>query len=548
MKKRRALPIFFLVLALLLCACGSKQEAAKAEPEKAAEAAEEVKEEAAEEVKEEAKEAEAAAGEAGEEAAEKAEEKVEEKPAAETAEEKKAVEEKEEPAAEPEDLSYDGEYTFLCALFSAEYLDSILEYGMEVQDIDDQYVKYPQMEGNTVTLKEDGTGELYWGENNNGPIDWWKMDGDKLQLKAGVSEMEGTIRKGIMTLVMEEGNAICFAAPGAKTNEISPITLDEFFEKAYGVDISAPAEGTYTLFAIGREGYIVDSREADMTAVVELNKGGTGIFTMDDDEMAIASWKTQRGRISITMEDESSAMGKIHDGIIELDIMGDGTYMMYLAADGADTSSYSPMTMEEYREAYNNRKPDSRLEAFLDELDVTKGIHLNYELIAEAKDSVQYYDVHAKGTTYYSDRRTVVSGKENEIVTFIGDGGGYNLDPKKKTGTYVTSATATSLAKNVIMMDGLYSDIWTRAGEADFTVETREEGGVSYTAEVYPADAYRPEAEFWFDDDGMLVKYIKGVPVVEVLKDLGETVYVIHAVDDKVDEKLFDISEYKIAE
>ena len=71
---------------------------------------------------------------------------------------------------------------------------------------------------------------------------------------------------------------------------------------------------------------------------------------------------------------------------------------------------------------------------------------------------------------------------------------------------------------------------------------------MSYTVEVFPATDYTPEAAFYYNDDGQLAYYIKGAPVIELAQEVGESVYTIHAIDTEVDETLFDISGYQIAE
>ena len=80
----------------------------------------------------------------------------------------------------------------------------------------------------------------------------------------------------------------------------------------------------------------------------------------------------------------------------------------------------------------------------------------------------------------------------------------------------------------------------------DYQTETRELEGVSYTAEVYPAQDYTAEAVCYFDDAGNLIRIVVGAPVVA--PQMGETVYTVHGIDDKVDETLFDISGYTISQ
>lgn len=105
------------------------------------------------------------------------------------------------------------------------------------------------------------------------------------------------------------------------------------------------------------------------------------------------------------------------------------------------------------------------------------------------------------------------------------------------TGVVATTTTSSVITDNVMLMDSLYSDIQSCAQRTDYTEDTREMDGVSYMTEVFSDGA-----AFYFDDAGQLVYYITDVD------GLGETVYTIHAIDGAVDEALFDISGYEIAD
>ena len=247
-----------------------------------------------------------------------------------------------------------GEYSFLCARFSAAYMDRTYELG-GVNDIPDQYVDIPEMAGETVTLKADGTGSLYWGADNQGPIDWWKMDGDALQFQAGVAVIDGTIVDGLMTLRFDEGFDVCFALPGADTSGIAPISLDSFASMLREEPApELPVEGTYEMFAVENEGDLVYSGDLEMASTITLAAGGTGHMTSDEDAMDIAVWTAEGERISITMADGGTADGKLLNGVIELDLYGDGSMILYFAQEGADLSGYAPMTLEEYRAKHNS--------------------------------------------------------------------------------------------------------------------------------------------------------------------------------------------------
>lgn len=79
-------------------------------------------------------------------------------------------------------------------------------------------------------------GYLYWGEENQGPIDWWTVDGGALQIQAGVAVIDGTIDDGIMTVELDDGFWTLFALPGADTSGIAPVSIDDYFALLYGVE------------------------------------------------------------------------------------------------------------------------------------------------------------------------------------------------------------------------------------------------------------------------------------------------------------------------
>ena len=447
--------------------------------------------------------------------------------------------------------AYAGEYTFQCAKFSAAYIGRMYDLGGAINNIPDQFVAVPKMEGETVTLKPDGTGYLYWGDNNQGPIDWWKMDGDALKFQAGVAVIEGKIVDGLMTLTIEDGFAACFASPGADSSGLKPITLDEFASMLRGQDTARdnasaraelPLEGEYTVFAVQIDGSLVYAADLEFVSAISLAEGGTGSMSQAEETMDITAWSADGESFAITMADGSSAAGKIHGGIIELDIYGNGYMILCYAKEGADTSGYAPMTLEEYR-----AKPDSLLYALWDSLDTSAGVHLNYTMHTGYLDANQSFDVHGKNGVYYSRRTTQVSGFENTLVTFFRDGTVYNLYPKDMTGTVATTTTSSYITENIMLMDRLLSDIHSYAQRKDYTAETQEVDGVSYTVELFPATDSAVEAAFYFNDDGQLVFCRKGEPVIETTVDIGETVYTVSAIDEDVNEALFDISGYAIS-
>ena len=105
------------------------------------------------------------------------------------------------------------------------YIESIMNYGVELQPVRDRYIEYDSPSGNKVTLNADGTGYLYLGDDNQGPVSSWSLDGTALKLSAGVSDFDGTIDNGLMTLVFDDGFSLVFVAPGTDVSSLKPISI-----------------------------------------------------------------------------------------------------------------------------------------------------------------------------------------------------------------------------------------------------------------------------------------------------------------------------------
>ncbi|MBR3008661.1 MAG: hypothetical protein IKI35_06315 [Stomatobaculum sp.] len=332
------------------------------------------------------------------------------------------------------------------------------------------------------------------------------------------------------------------AETSAETKEAAPETKPA---KEFSVD------GEYKLFGVYAEGFTVNAAEMEMSSVLKLEKGGTGSMSMDTDEMAVSKWEDSDGTVTITMEDESSAEAKFHDGILEMDIFGTGDMIMYYAQEEADISGYELLTLEQVlekrAEAEAGKKAvDSKVGALWQTLDTKSGVHMNYSRTIAKMNAEQKFDVQGRDGVYYSSRTSKTGSLEGTTITFFEDGKLYNLDPRKKTGVIATTTSSDIVSKDVMRLDDLYKAIGTSAESAEFTEETREIDGTTYAAEVFPAGDYTPEGAFCFNDSGELVYYIEGTTPAKKGIDNGEIVYKINAIDTKIDEELFDISGYKI--
>ncbi len=94
--------------------------------------------------------------------------------------------------------------------------------------VEKRFVVDEEMTSWSVTLKADGTGNIYWGEDNQGPISEWSIEDGRLMIYAGVSEIEGIIANGIMLLDMGDGIVIGWAGPDAPLDMLNIISLEEF--------------------------------------------------------------------------------------------------------------------------------------------------------------------------------------------------------------------------------------------------------------------------------------------------------------------------------
>ena len=310
-------------------------------------------------------------------------------------------------------------------------------------------------------------------------------------------------------------------------------------------------DGEYKMFGVLYEGYTVDPEGMGMSSALKLEKDGTGSMSMDADEMAVSKWEEADGTVTITMEDESSAEAKFHDGILDMDIFGTGAMILYYAQEEADISGYELLTPEQVKEKMEaaeaeKKAADSKVGALWLTLDTKSGVHMNYSRTIEKMNAEQDFDVQGRGEVYYSSRTSKTGSLEGTTVTFFEDGKVYNLKPEKMTGTIATTTSSDIVSKDVMALDDLYQAISTRAESAEFTEETREIDGTAYTAEVFPAGDYTPEAVFCFTDSGELAYYIDGTTPAKKGIDSGEIVYKINAIDKEIDEALFDISGYKI--
>lgn len=143
----------------------------------------------------------------------KEEEKVEETVPEQNTDE--ATEDKKDQTEEDKDWTVKGEVKFK---YYGYYLDDNI-VRIEDDDMDKWY----------VTLKEDGSGYLYLGDDNQGDLGGWEGMGDDFVMKAGISVFEdgSFLKDGALGLDFD-GNILVFLSDDANLEKLHPITLDEY--------------------------------------------------------------------------------------------------------------------------------------------------------------------------------------------------------------------------------------------------------------------------------------------------------------------------------
>lgn len=413
--------------------------------------------------------------------------------------------------------------------------------------LDGHYLIWQDLEDYSVTLEADGTGALDWGEDNRGPVSSWTAEGEKVTIKAGVSVMEGSIRDGVLLLDLEDGMVLCFVKDGADTSAMERITIEQYralTEEKPAAEL--PVEGDYTAFAVQYNGQTVSAEELQMDLAMTLRADGTGSMRSDAEEMEL-TWSLTDGTLTITMADGGIADAPFENGIAALDLYGDGSMVIYCAQAGADTSGIQVMSMDEIREKLESEMGGSRVNMVWRGTVEQDGTHLKYDKKTEELDALQHFEVYSRGGEFCSCQKTEVSGREQELRVLFRDGKAYNLYPKDMTGNIATTTDSAAIADNVLMLDPLYAVIFRYARQTGFTEESRNFNGTTCTAAVYPATEYTPETVFFFDEADRLVGVVEGKPAVNSALEIGETEYTVYAIDDQIDETLFDISGYTIS-
>ena len=299
---------------------------------------------------------------------------------------------------------------------------------------------------------------------------------------------------------------------------------------------SLPVDGEYTLFTTEYLGSQLSPEAWQTSGSIVLNKNGKGKYLSFGEELAITSWTEKNGIVTANIEDAGPVeLVLVGDGILEME-QTSGTYYYY-AREGADTGNFKT----------GGHPTGSMLYAVFRGIDREKGAHLRYSVEAKyanaSMNTAASYETHAKGDSLIVISRMKETGADQLSALLTLNGTVYQLSPGEKRGYIVISSMPAFSLLKVMEQDQLYRAMASRAMRTDYKVETRKVNGASFRVEVFPAVGITPEAAFYFDESGQLVYMSEGSSSG---MNTGETFCTVAAIDDKVNENLFDISSYKI--
>ena len=238
-----------------------------------------------------------------------------------------------QPAAAPaEEGSTAGKYTALG-----------VNMGQYVVEVD-------SMKGNYLELKDDGTGYLYFGADNQGDISSWEEKNGAFTMKAGVSDFTGQLKDGILDLDLGDEFVVKFAKEGTDASAFKLLTMEEYRElaakEAGSKDGSESIAGFYYAYAVESGDRCIRLPEEDRNSFAfTINDDGTGKVHVDD-EFEETIWKLEGDVLTFSELSGEPATAKYditwNDGIITIvvppDEEGGNPINEYLVREGADTS------------------------------------------------------------------------------------------------------------------------------------------------------------------------------------------------------------------
>ena len=187
----------------------------------------------------------------------------------------------------------------------------------------------------------------------------------------------------------------------------------------------------------------------------------------------------------------------------------------------------------------------SQLAAFFRTIDYEAGFHIRYEMEIMGYNSI--YENQAKGDFFYQRNYIEQLGpSDSDSLQVYRDGKIYSMRKSDTFGIYLDVPELEDFHYYGAMFCTIYQDVFARVQESDYETIEYTVGDTTYKAEKYPAQTeYGVDQIFCFDETGCLAYMIN---CANESIGLDEYVYKIDAVDDVVDESLFDISGYEFTD
>lgn len=457
--------------------------------------------------------------------------------------------------------AYAGTYLAFCAKLSDAYvLENFGEEGDETLPIGDQYVFMDNIEKSKLILNPNGTGIFSLGDGQSQSIEKWNIssDGAIINIVTRSDSYVGEIDGEKLELTMKDGFAVCFFKEGADTSAVKPITINEYFDLLFGVNAEQTEEmfgeldpddsplGSYEIRAMEMEGYTMSPDALAISGGMTLREGGTGTFKMNAVQRKITDWGMVGNHMVITVSDGSIFMGTYGNGIALLDITGNGEYYAMFARDDADLSNLELLSLEEVQDRIKG-EGQSLLYAQLSVVSGKPDAHLKYKMYTDYQNSVQEIETFRRNSKVYMKQTTKSDGGDKENIVFYDDGAVFELSPETKTGNLVTKRATTSLLTSPMSIDPLYLNMHLYINNIPDEITEEEIQGTEYDVYLFEETEKRPVIRFYFLKNGKLSRVVEGAPAEDPTFEFGKAVYIIEAIDNEVDEEVFDISAYDIA-
>lgn len=214
-------------------------------------------------------------------------------------------------------------------------------------DLDGSYVYTEYMEGRSLTLNDNGSGQLDWGDGDIREITGWSIDGESVVINTADQTISGTLRDGILTAdITDDDNSwkVVFFSDKADTTGMVRISAVDYQDMiAAGQDENT---GMYDCFGVENSdypGYVIDMGEG--YSYIELKDDGRGYYYAAGAESELEAWSIDGNAFSMTVNGEAIT-GKYDNGVISLYSESSGE-TTYYAPSGADLSGYFILSRED---------------------------------------------------------------------------------------------------------------------------------------------------------------------------------------------------------